>query len=113
MQRKGHIRVRKNYLEIMGSRLNLTGKRNWRKLLIFQALFEHGNLTAREIHAKAGRDCSYESIRAALTRLVKYRYISRLPEHKYSIRHKGKRFIYAVRELHPDVCDKSIDEVYK
>jgi len=106
-----HIRLPGNYLDNMRSRLSMRGAHNKRKLLILQALFERGSLTSRELYQVAGRGCSYASVRANLTRLVRYRYINRLSSHKYTILVKGVRFIYAVRELFPDIYQSSVDEV--
>lgn len=113
MVKSRHIRIPKNYIDFMSSRLNMTGKRNYRKLLILQAIFEKGHLESRDIYRIAGRGCTYESIRASLTRLVRYRYLNRLEDHKYSLQMKGRRFIYAVKELFPEVFQKSIDEIYR
>lgn len=95
-----------NYLALMRVRLKVNGRFNVRKLMILAALLKHGNLPARRIWGIAGSPASYSSMRATLSRLVKYKYISSHKDGSYSLVAKGFRFLFAVKELYPEVYQK-------
>lgn len=92
-----------NYIEYMSRRLSFKGAHNRRKLAVLWILLDRGRLTAQEVYNLVGFDCSYSCIRSTLSRLVKYQYISRVKDNRYSLLVKGTRFIYAAQQINPQV----------
>jgi len=93
-----------SYLIYMESKHLFRGTHNMRKVCIFLALFKQPHnrrLRAREIWLKAGYDHPFVTIRSALSRLTKYKYILR-NDNGYKLSKKGLRFLYAASQLAPD-----------
>jgi len=95
-----------NYLAYMRSRRLFEGKHNRRKVMILVCLFHKANkrLTSRQVWQKAGYDVSYSSLRATLSNMVKYGYISRTSK-GYGTLAKGLRLLYAASEVAPSYHD--------
>lgn len=91
--------VKSNYIEYCQERVSFRGIHNRRKSLILWALSKHSQLTSGEVYQLVGMDCHYGTIRSALSRLHKYKYIS--GPGNYRILAKGLRFLYAAKHLAP------------
>lgn len=108
-----YVKLPPGYLDRMAGKtlIEAKGKFNKRKLLILWYLLDYRKLGSRQLHNKAGKGSSYASTRATLSRLTKYKYIAAHPDHQYTILSKGVRFIYAVKQLHPDIYNELITNI--
>lgn len=92
-----------NYLVYMASRNTFEGAHNMRKVKILLVLFNASpkRLPARTIWLSAGAEVSYSCVRSTLSRMVKFKYISRTDK-GYTILTRGTRFLYAASQLAPE-----------
>jgi hypothetical protein len=105
-----NVSIPSNYLALMRSRLHINNKFNARKLRILLTLAMRGKSDSLHIWYLAGAGVSYSSIRASLHHLVELDYISHLSSGRYSILAKGLCFLYAVKELQPDIYKAAFQE---
>lgn len=118
-----HIAIKPNYVSYCSSFVRFEGKHNFRKLAVLLLVNRLGSTTSSELFytciagcTRLGQDslaCTYACIKVTLTRLVRYKYLSRRNS-TYTLLVKGLRFIYLGTKLAPyyealaNLCDNKI-----
>ena len=99
------IKLHDNYLEYCAARVSFRGKHNKTKALILHVVYNKPYISSWGIWAALGGVVSLGSVRATLTRLCRYGYVSNIAGlnecRLYRIRVKGIRFLYMAQNLAP------------